>query len=68
MTDPIPNPAVLADIAEQDARAVYIDALYYLDGRNKPDHPMNGLYTGLFLARRDALVKRDRHAWRNWTL
>jgi len=27
-----------------------LEALYLQDGRDKPDHPMHGLYTGLYQA------------------
>jgi hypothetical protein len=33
---------------EQHMRTVYLDVLYELDGRDKPDHPFRGCYTGLF--------------------
>ena len=33
---------------EQYMRTVYLDVLYELDGRDKPDHPFRGCYTGLF--------------------
>jgi len=35
------------DPAVQQARQDTLDALYLLDGRDNPDHPMDALYTGL---------------------
>ncbi len=34
--------------AEQTARMVYLEKLYALDGRDDPNHPLRGTYTGLF--------------------
>ena len=31
----------------EEARVVYLDKLYQLDGRGKMDHPLRGRYTGL---------------------
>ena len=28
-------------------RQIWIEELFYLDGRDKPNHPMRGLFTGL---------------------
>lgn len=28
-------------------RQIWIEELYFLDGRDKPNHPMRGLFTGL---------------------
>lgn len=38
----------------------YLDALYALDGRNDPEHPMHSLYTGLAQQRIAALKAADR--------
>lgn len=54
------NPAVLADIAEQDARVTYLDTLYLITGRAAPGHPQHGLYTGLIVERAKALLAIDR--------
>ena len=35
------------DIEAQNNRIVWLDMLYKLEGRDKPDHPKRGLYTGL---------------------
>lgn len=35
------------DIESQNNRVVWMDMLYKLEGRDKPDHPKRGLYTGL---------------------
>jgi hypothetical protein len=34
-------------LEENAKRGEYLDALYKLDERDKPDHPQAGLYTGL---------------------
>ena len=34
-------------VEEDRARVVRMDELYLEDGRDKPDHPFHGLYTGL---------------------
>ena len=31
----------------EEARVIYLDVLYLLDGRDKLDHPLRGRYTGL---------------------
>jgi hypothetical protein len=56
----IPDPAVLADIAEQDARVQYLDDLYLIYGREAPGHPQRGLYTGLVAKRSADLLAADR--------
>jgi hypothetical protein len=58
----IPDPAVLADIAEQDARMEYLDILYLIYGREAPGHPQHGLYTGLVAKRSADLLAADRQA------
>lgn len=35
------------DPAEQTARQDLLERLYHEDGRQQPDHPMHGVYTGL---------------------
>ena len=35
------------DIVAMENRIVWLDMLYKLEGRDKPDHPKRGLYTGL---------------------
>jgi len=45
---------------EGNARAAYLDDLYLLDGRNKPDHPRHGHYTGLIQERAKTLLTFDR--------
>lgn len=37
------------DPIEQQARQDTLDALYLLDGRDRPEHPFHALYTGLAL-------------------
>lgn len=56
----IPNPAVLAAIAEDDARPEYLQHLYRLDQRYLPDHPQRGTFTGLFQRRQAYLARCDR--------
>jgi len=36
------------DFDVMDNRQYILDALYVIDGRNKPAHPMHSLYTGLW--------------------
>ena len=36
------------DYDVMDNRQYILDALYVIDGRHKPKHPMHGLYTGLW--------------------
>lgn len=73
MSDPTPRDLMPADRPEQHQRALALQALYLLDGRHRPDHPMHGLYTGLHEQRlahlRELLgreptteeINRDRH-------
>ena len=35
-------------LIEQDKRTAFMRHLYHAYGRNKPDHPMHGFYTGLW--------------------
>jgi len=37
------------DTKAMDARVERLEELYVQDGRDKPDHPWNGHYTGLYL-------------------
>jgi len=39
--------AAAAQSHEMYLRTVYLDVLYELDGRDQPDHPFRGCYTGL---------------------
>lgn len=34
--------------AEQHGRQLFLEELYRLSGRDRPNHPMHCLYTGLF--------------------
>ena len=43
----IPNRPGAQDIEAMRNRIKWLDELYSLDGRDKPDHPQHGLYTGL---------------------
>lgn len=36
------------DFDVMDNRQYILDALYVIDGRNKPSHKMHSVYTGLF--------------------
>ena len=36
------------DIEAQNNRVKWVEMLYLHEGRDKPDHPQRGLYTGLF--------------------
>lgn len=35
-------------LSEDNARQELLEQLYHEDGRDKPDHPMHALYTGLY--------------------
>ena len=37
-----------AHICEDQQRQDFLDSLYIQDGRDKADHPMHSLYTGLY--------------------
>ena len=43
----IPNSYGATDVQAMRNRIVWLTELYALDGRDKPDHPQHGLYTGL---------------------
>jgi len=47
-------------IAQDNNRQAYLEALYLLDGRDKPDHPQHALYTSLYADRIAALLAADR--------
>lgn len=36
------------DPVEQNRRAEFLRFLYVNDGRHRPEHPMHGLFTGLY--------------------
>jgi hypothetical protein len=42
-----PHPCTPAGITSDQNRVKLLDALYALDGRGRPDHPLKGTYTGL---------------------
>jgi hypothetical protein len=49
-----PDPLIPARPGAEDAeamlnRVIWLDALYLHDGRQDRDHPMHGLYCGLWL-------------------
>ena len=37
------------DVAAQKARTLWLEELFFLDGRDMISHPMHGLFTGLAL-------------------
>ena len=39
---------VLKDVERDRQRVIKMDQLYIEDGRHRKDHPMHGLYTGLY--------------------
>ena len=43
----IPNLPGAQDVEAMRNRIKWLNALYDLDGRDNPDHPQHGLYTGL---------------------
>lgn len=47
---------------EQYARQQYLEALYALDGRDDPSHPLHGTYTSLYINRQQALLEADKQA------
>lgn len=49
-----PDPLIPAkpgaeDIEAMNNRVVWLEQLYHQEGRDKPDHPQHGIYTGLHL-------------------
>lgn len=44
---------------EMNRRSQYLQILAELDGRDRPDHPQHGLFTGLYMARVRKLIQRD---------
>ena len=47
-----PDPMISAsygatDIVAQKSRMLWLEELYFLDGRDQISHPMHGLFTGL---------------------
>jgi len=45
------------EIKRQDARQRFLDKLFFLDGRDKPDHPLHNTYTGLYMQYVESLEK-----------
>lgn len=45
-------------VAEDSFRAEYLEALYLLDRRDKKDHPLHGVYSGLYQKRQRELRLR----------
>ena len=43
----LPDPEVMRQIRLADGRSKLIAELYRLDGREDPEHPMHGFFTGL---------------------
>ena len=43
-----PNKPGAEDVAAMNARVIALDMLYELAGRNNPDSPSHGLFTGLW--------------------
>jgi hypothetical protein len=43
----------------QSRRQACLEALYHRSGRDRRDHPMHSLYTGLLQARADELLAFD---------
>lgn len=44
----------------ENAKQRHLEWLYKIDGREKPEHQMHGVYTGLFQARLQELAMRER--------
>ena len=43
----MPNLPGAQDVEAMRNRTIWLDQLYVIDGREDPDHPFHGLYTGL---------------------
>lgn len=43
----------------ENKRQAYLDALYALDKRDDPAHPLHSTYTGLYLQRQQQLIEHD---------
>lgn len=43
----------------ENQRQAYLDALYALDHRDDPRHPLHSTYTGLYLQRQHELIQQD---------
>jgi hypothetical protein len=54
-TTPHPNKPGATDVRAMDNRALVMDALYTLAGRDNPNSTMHGLYTGLWAQAPDTL-------------
>lgn len=52
-------PTTTTTITQAQNTQAYLEALYLLDGRDNPSHPMHGLFTGLFINRQAALLAGD---------
>ena len=52
---------VRAHLIEQDKRTAFMRHLYHAYGRNNPDHPMHGHYSGLWQSFKEeaALIVRE---------
>ena len=50
MTDQASSTHGAEDIQAMDARMNLLNDLYSADGRDNPDHPQHGTYTGLYQA------------------
>lgn len=37
------------EIKVQDARQRFLDKLFFMDGRDNPEHPLHATYTGLYM-------------------
>lgn len=47
-------------VRENERRAVYLQALYDLSDRSRPDHPLHERFTGLSQARVETLIESDK--------
>jgi hypothetical protein len=48
-----------ARVCVDDTRARFLDRLYVQDGRDRPEHPLHSLYTGLYQQYIKELEKGD---------
>lgn len=49
-----------SEASVQTQRALYLNALYALDHRDDPSHPLHHRYTGLYAARIQHLIEQDK--------
>ena len=53
----------LNSVEEGRKRVAYMEYLFWLDGRDNPDHPQHSTFTGLFEERGKTLAKQEQAAF-----